>query len=146
MQKLDPATRRMIEAFKPCIATALFATESCSSKADLKFTDQTEGVLSPGLKHEAASDFKFSNFGKLVKPTPFQTFSTKTSLSCEPQSFSISLSPIEKVDDEDPLSESLQDDLVICAKTSNNNDQSGIKRLKSILKSAENSRFNQDKK
>lgn len=142
MRRLSHSSQLQVNAIKASVSSALFALEPRSVNIDKILADKTEGVLSPGLKHDTQSNMKFSNFGQLIKPTPFQTFSSKTSI--DPQTFSSSLSPIGKMSIEQSCTISQDDFAPEITKTSENEQPDQNNRTRSILKSAENSRFSKE--
>lgn len=104
MNKPNSSSNQAI-AFRPPLAHALHALGPRSTKIRTTSKklqiDEAEGVISPGIKHESTSHLKFSDFGSLVKQTPFQTYSTLVSSSTiDPNGFSMMLSPVDTVPDD----------------------------------------------
>lgn len=126
MRQLDTATKHKVEPLKACIATALFALETRPITKD-----DGEDTMPADCETETISNLKFSHFGNIVKPTPFQTYSTTFSSST---ASSVSASPYSsesQITSFETVTGSLQ--------AEDNKDRA---RSRSILKTGENSRYN----
>lgn len=73
MHKFSTPNRFNSETDKPIIALALFALDGQPSQASINAQSGEEDLLSP-LAQDSKDNFRVSNFGGLVKITPFQVY------------------------------------------------------------------------
>lgn len=145
MRKLNPTTKRQIEPSKACIAIALFTLECRTLHFHLDAKNKAEGAFGDDIEHDAISNLKFSNFANLVKPTSFQRFPTMSSSSSSSSS-SLASSTVSspspaasKASFDVPSVENLQDE------NFEGVERRRSKRVGSILKSGDRSRFYKEK-
>lgn len=129
---------KKIKNMKPLIACALFSLEDPCPKPSAPAPEEDESILSSPRSPMAPNVPSIhADFGELVKPTPFKTFSTKsfTTLSSPTTGSTLSPSPRDCCDSATmPFSFS-----VIDRKKSSESEE--LPSKKSILKTAGRSRF-----
>lgn len=77
MHKLSRPAFIDISFYKPLLGAALHVQEDYAARQATTIQDGEEDLLSPGLQ-DSKENFRFSNFDKLVKQTPFQTYSPQS--------------------------------------------------------------------
>lgn len=78
MHKISRPAKLQTKLANPLLGIANFTKEKLISIEDTDVSPNEEDILSPSIR-DSKENFSFSNFGKIVKQTPFQTYSTTPS-------------------------------------------------------------------